>query len=178
MVAFALRADGWYLRSDIIWSKKNPMPESVTDRPTKSHEYIFLLSKSAKYFYDADAVREITGNEASLDEYQSTKRRSDDLKDYGMGVSGGGGLYGIPTTHPLGRNKRSVWTVATAPYSGAHFATYPPELIEPCIKAGTSAKGECPKCGKAWVRAVEKEFTQQSAGRKHISGHEQPGANG
>jgi len=98
-VAFALQADGWYLRSDIIWHKPNPMPESVRDRPTKAHEYLFLLTKSKRYYYDADAI------------------------------------------NPAGRNKRSVWTVATAPYAGAHFAVFPPKLIEPCILAG------CPEGG-------------------------------
>ena len=111
-VAFALQSDGWYLRQDIIWSKPNPMPESVTDRCTKAHEYIFLLAKSAQYYYDAEAVKENIGEES---------RRSKSFRN--------------------GRNKRSVWTVATAPYSGAHFATFPPALITPCILAG------CPQGG-------------------------------
>jgi DNA modification methylase len=96
-VAYALQADGWYLRSDIIWHKPNPMPESVTDRPTKAHEYLFLLSKRPRYFYDADAIRE----------------------------------------EEDGPNRRSVWTMSTRPYAAAHFATFPPELPERCIKAGT-----------------------------------------
>jgi DNA modification methylase len=133
MVAFALRADGWYLRSDIIWNKPNPMPESVTDRPTKSHEYVFLLSKGPRYAYDADAIREradqpegvarLTGQHKVLAEPVGTN---------GDGASTLGANYG-----PTHRNKRSVWTVATAPYSGAHFATFPPKLIEPCILAGS-----------------------------------------
>lgn len=141
-VAFALQADGWYLRQDIIWHKPNPMPESVTDRCTKAHEYIFLLSKSARYYYDNEAVKE----EAS-DHPATANRRlySDDsavgtkaLHGNGWGQSGKGinGAYRTST-----RNRRSVWTVATQPYSGAHFATFPPALIEPCILAG------CPKGG-------------------------------
>ena len=108
MLAFALRADGWYLRQDIIWSKPNPMPESIADRCTKSHEYVFLLSKSLRYYYDADAVKEPPS--------------------------------AAPRTESLpGRNRRSVWTVNTKPFKGAHFATFPPKLIEPCILAGTKA---------------------------------------
>ena len=141
-VAFALVDDGWILRSDIIWHKPNPMPESVTDRPTKAHEYIFLLTKSQRYYYDADAVRERTGNEANPEEYKSTQRRRDDLEGYGMShTSTTPGLYGKKLTHPMGRNRRSVWTVATQPYAGAHFATFPPALIEPCILAGCPVGG-------------------------------------
>lgn len=134
MVAFALRADGWYLRSDIIWHKPNPMPESVTDRPTKSHEYIFLLSKCREYFYDADAVREAI-SQSSIERWGDdpfTKRRPNGLPT--QTVIGGETTCG---TNPLGRNRRSVWTVATQPYSEAHFATFPPALIEPCILAGS-----------------------------------------
>jgi DNA modification methylase len=132
-VAFALQADGWYLRSDIIWAKPNPMPESVTDRPTKAHEYLFLLSKSKSYYYDADAIREplIKGDANS------------GAKNYR--VINGASLRDDSTQgrddHPLGRNRRSVWTVATQPYSGAHFACFPPKLIEPCILAGAPEGG-------------------------------------
>jgi DNA modification methylase len=152
--AFALQADGWWLRSDIIWHKPNPMPESVTDRPTKAHEYIFLMTKSQKYFYDADAIREssldgaddvrrisqqVSSNKSTPDSKRNgiRMRRSDDLKNYGMGVKGQGGLYGPRTTHPNGRNKRDVWTVQSAPCKEAHFATFPPDLIKPCILAGS-----------------------------------------
>jgi DNA modification methylase len=128
MAAFALRADGWYLRSDIIWSKPNPMPESVTDRPTKAHEYIFLLSKSAKYFYDADAIRE-PHQLARARTFIGNGKRVDERK-----AEGSGGCAG---THPFGRNRRSVWTVNTRPFKGAHFATFPEKLIEPCILAGS-----------------------------------------
>jgi DNA modification methylase len=135
-VAFALQADGWYLRSDIIWSKPNPMPESVTDRPTKAHEYVFLLTKSARYYYDADAVRE---PHESLDHHlrYPNSRYAETGKWGDNGKSGGveGGM------NPAGRNLRSVWTIATAPYPGAHFATFPRKLVEPCVKAGCPSDG-------------------------------------
>lgn len=146
-VAFALQADGWYLRSDIIWSKPNPMPESVTDRPTKSHEYLFLLTKSARYYFDADAVREeqVKGSAGST---------------FTNGKTGVNGLGRVSlaerTDNPAGRNIRSVWTIATRPYPGAHFAVFPPELPERCIKAGSSEKGVCPECGAPWERVVER----------------------
>jgi hypothetical protein len=151
MVAFALRADGWWLRSDIIWAKPNPMPESVTDRPTKSHEYIFLLTKSAKYFYDSEAIKEPS---VCPNDLRAPK-----------GSEGAWQMDGRPADNNKGRiregnatrNKRDVWTVTTKPYREAHFATFPPDLIEPCILAGTSEKGECPKCGKAWKRVVDKK---------------------
>jgi DNA modification methylase len=146
-VAFALQADGWYLRSDIIWAKPNPMPESVTDRPTKAHEYLFLLSKSARYYYDADAVRE------------ASEMRPQNRTTNGRLHDEGRPLHRRPPgmTDPAGRNLRSVWTVATQPYPGAHFATFPPKLIEPAIKAGTSERGVCPECGAPWERVVERE---------------------
>lgn len=134
LVAFALRADGWYLRSDIIWHKPNPMPESVTDRPTKAHEYIFLLSKSERYYYDADAVAEpsLFGGE-QLGIVRGQKRRAT-----AMGVvPSGNERPGADATIAQTRNKRSVWTVATQPYDEAHFAVFPPKLIEPCILAGS-----------------------------------------
>lgn len=141
-VAFALQADGWYLRSDIIWAKPNPMPESVTDRPTKSHEYIFLLSKSARYFYDAEAIKEPLA-------YPEETRRpvgskgAWQLDGREQRENGGGSSYeGYPTL----RNKRSVWTVTTQPYSEAHFATFPPDLIKPCIMAGSSVAGKRCDC--------------------------------
>jgi DNA modification methylase len=146
-VALALRADGWWLRQDIIWSKPNPMPESVTDRCTKAHEYIFLLTKSERYYYDAAAIAEklsfephVPGN-IKLDESRNDRDQM-------------GKVWGANGT----RNKRSVWTVATQPYSEAHFATFPPKLIEPCILAGCPAKC-CAKCGAPWVREVERVDT-------------------
>lgn len=136
MVAFALRADGWYLRSDIIWHKPNPMPESVTDRPTKAHEYIFLLSKSERYFYDADAIKErATVGHRGTDFMPTSKK---DKLSNGMGSAATkASLNGRTGEWSDTRNRRSVWTVATRPYSGAHFATFPPDLIEPCILAGS-----------------------------------------
>ena len=168
MVAFALRADGWYLRSDIIWAKPNPMPESVKDRPTKSHEYIFLLTKSPDYFYDYEAILETAVNRPtdSWDKRKSAGAGSGSMDNghnsslaKGKGFSHTLGGYGVPKNlQPDGqqpnsihvkrltgesdenyqmRNKRDVWTVNTKPYKGAHFATFPTELIEPCILAGS-----------------------------------------
>lgn len=143
MVAFALRADGWYLRSDVIWAKPNPMPESITDRPTKAHEYLFLLTKGPRY--DADAIREdaihagetVTLGPKSLSKGQAT----------GMAREPSGNGKADSVVVAAGRNKRSVWTVTTQPFPGAHFATFPPKLIEPCILAGSAPFVlECPEC--------------------------------
>jgi site-specific DNA-methyltransferase (adenine-specific) len=136
-VAFALQADGWYLRQDIIWHKPNPMPESVTDRCTKAHEYIFLMTKSANYHYDVDAIKEMANpDNAKRYEYQFGGHKNELLADTNLGGP------------PIGyreydgkRNKRSVWSVNVKPYKEAHFATFPKELIEPCVLAG------CPKDG-------------------------------
>jgi len=155
MVAFALRADGWYLRSDIIWQKPNCMPESVTDRPTKSHEYLFLLSKSQRYYYDAESIKEdsihagkkVTIGEKSLSRGQQTAQGFD--RHWGTGSKD---FIEVSSS----RNKRTVWTIPTRPYKEAHFATFPEALVEPCILAGTSEKGYCPSCGKPFVRRLEK----------------------
>ncbi len=203
-VALAMQADGWYLRMDNIWSKPNPMPESVTDRPTKSHEYIFLFSKSKKYYYDQDAIREAyaegslpralrgmgadnkwadgapgstahTLSQGRPNMRKSFSRRDDkteesfftrkaDSAEKGMAIGGSGlkGHSGYVDTNgrllvnPMGRNKWSVWTVPTQAYPEAHFATYPEALPEVGIKAGTSERGACPRCGAGWVRVVEK----------------------
>jgi DNA modification methylase len=136
-VAFALQADGWYLRQDIIWAKPNPMPESVRDRCTKAHEYLFLLSKGPRYHFDADAIAEAAQH--PLMTHQSTKQAPGAASAYLGNAPSNLGRCG--TNEEGTRNKRSVWTVATQPYSGAHFATYPPELIEPCILAGCPAGG-------------------------------------
>ena len=137
MLAFALRADGWYLRQDIIWSKPNPMPESVRDRCTKAHEYIFLLSKSERYFYDSEAMKE-----PSVSEKAAGNKRHKYADAYNAGTSEEhrtkAGLVALAGVEWETRNRRSVWTVATRPYKGAHFATFPPALIEPCILAGSS----------------------------------------
>jgi len=148
-VAFALQADGWYLRSDIVWSKPNPMPESVTDRPTKAHEYLFLLTKSARYYYDQEAVREpVTGNTNTPNKEVSGKRPNRNFPGQAQQHHCGGEECGS-------RNKRTVWTIATQPYSECHFAVFPEALVEPCILAGTSEYGCCPECGAPWERVVE-----------------------
>ena len=152
-LALALQADGWWLRSDIIWHKPNPMPESVTDRPTSAHEHVFLLTKSARYFYDADAVRE-PQTEGTIERFANgnaprkpgIKQGGSDRKTASFDASTPDAIL------PNGRNLRNVWTIATAPYSEAHFATFPPALAERCIKAGTSERGCCSQCGKPWVR--------------------------
>ena len=135
MVAFALRADGWYLRQDIIWHKPNPMPESVTDRCTKSHEYIFLLSKSARYFWDSDAMQEIADVGYRSTSFMPTSAK--DIASKSKTSHTSASMNNRTTELKETRNKRSVWTVPTSPYSGAHFATFPPALIEPCILAGS-----------------------------------------
>ena len=129
-LAFALQADGWWLRSDIIWHKPNPMPESVTDRPTKGHEYLFLLAKSKRYYYDADAVRE-----EHVRLWDESNRRGIYAKKGGDRTDTDDGHVVLP--HPAGRNRRTVWTIATQPTPFAHFATFPEKLVEPCILAGS-----------------------------------------
>ena len=190
MVAFALRADGWYLRQDIIWHKPNPMPESVTDRCTKSHEYIFLLSKSARYYYDNEAIKQPLAE-------TSIPRLSQDVEnqngsDRVPGKSNGkmkavvGGVkhknLDLPNAHTLHKtinqngegwdyssgmaNKRSVWTVTTKPYSEAHFATYPPDLIVDCIKAGCPEGGIVldPFMGAGTTAMVARKLNRQYIG--------------
>lgn len=136
MLAFALRADGWYLRQDIIWHKPNPMPESVQDRCTKAHEYIFLMSKSQKYYYDHESIKE-----ESVDFDATKKRYEKNFNAFNGGLETGAISRNNPTAKlefDGNRNKRSVWTVNTKPYAGAHFAVFPQELIEPCIMAGAA----------------------------------------
>lgn len=169
----ALQADGWYLRSDIIWSKPNPMPESVTDRPTKAHEYIFLLTKSARYFYDAEAIKErVTGGahargdgvnpKAMMFPAGNLNNKQDAVGDRRytgfnkrwkdrQNASFSAAVSGLVDY----RNKRTVWTIPTQPFPGAHFATFPQKLIEPCIKAGTSQEGCCAKCGAPFERILD-----------------------
>jgi DNA modification methylase len=170
-LAFALQADGWYLRSDIIWSKPNPMPESVTDRPTKAHEYLFLLTKSARYFYDAEAIKE----------QGSGRIPGNVVPQKGAGIEGfeiRGGLLAAQQLPQNDRNKRSVWTVATAPYPEAHFATYPPDLVKPCVLAGTSSRGCCAKCGAPWERIVESVPSVSKNCPKTIESHYARGGTG
>lgn len=216
-LAFALQEAGWVLRSDIIWSKPNPMPESVTDRPTKSHEYLFLLSKNQDYFYDAESIREKSSsppivpwedrkssgemmrhggsyNAPALNgrrdkqsghgrRYAGFNERWDTRKKFEKHMGGGGnGFQGhsgnkkADGTEYFMRNKRTVWEIATAPYPEAHFATFPMELVKPCILAGTSAKGCCAKCGAPYERKVEKSRTFESGSGR--SGNMPNGKNG
>jgi DNA modification methylase len=135
-VAFALQADGWWLRQDIIWAKPNPMPESVRDRCTKSHEYIFMLTKSARYRYDAEAVSEPSINEGVVVKTNG----NDGMSEFGDGMRTREGFRRGITVGPT-RNRRSVWTVTTKPCAEAHFATFPPEIPELCIKAGRPKGG-------------------------------------
>jgi DNA modification methylase len=141
-VAFALQADGWYLRQDIIWAKPNPMPESVTDRCTKAHEYIFLLSKSERYYYDAAAIAEPASEDSGWSKQRASGVNTWEYNNSGARIAVTGQSIESSTFGKSGtRNKRSVWTVTTQPFSEAHFATFPPALIEPCVMAG------CPKGG-------------------------------
>jgi DNA modification methylase len=160
-VAIALQDDGWYLRSEIIWAKPNPMPESVTDRPTSAHEKVYLLTKRPTYFYDAEAIREENSSPAQH-EHNQRYAKTYDAYDSRAGDTGQPGNVNNVGIHArpgqAGRNKRNVWTIATTPYPGAHFATFPPKLVEPMILAGTSAKGCCPACGSPWVRQTETSY--------------------
>jgi len=175
-LAFALQNDGWWLRQDIIWHKPNPMPESVTDRCTKAHEYIFLLTKSAKYYYDADIIREPQSNNTHARFSKSVENGSAEpppAKENGKELNRPG--YDkwreyAPKTFIGNRNKRSVWTIPTQPMPEAHFATFPKKLIEPCILAGTSEKGCCVECGAPWERVVEKEYSNDNSSTNHIVG--------
>ena len=156
LLAFALRKDGWYLRQDIIWHKPNPMPESVKDRCTKSHEYIFLLSKSKNYYYDNEAIKEPAKDWGTRD------RTNGKYHNKGTGLQPHSGLS---KSYPT-KNKRSVWTVTSKPYKEAHFATYPPDLIEPCIKAG-SRKGDIildPFMGSGTTAMVSKQLDRHFIG--------------
>ncbi len=151
-VAFALQADGWWLRSDIIWHKPNPMPESVTDRPTRAHEYVFLLTKSERYWYDADAIREPL----------ALPDAADGTRIFGGKHKNGANVAHARTTGraydaaPDGRNKRTVWTVPTEPKPFSHFAMFPQALIEPMVLAGCPAQ-VCSACGAPYERVVERE---------------------
>lgn len=182
MVAFALRADGWWLRKDIIWAKPNPMPESATDRPTSSHEHVFLLTKAEKYFFDGEAVREPTvgttpgdldgGPQRNKDGSNANAGRNFRAKGNAKTFRGGGAYtlgqsrenhasvertsHGNVPNANSGRNIRDVWRIATAPFPGAHFATFAPKLAETCIKAGTSEKGCCATCQAPWKRITTK----------------------
>jgi DNA modification methylase len=173
-VVLALQADGWYWRSCIVWAKKSPMPESVTDRPTSSWEPIFLLAKGERYFYDAEAVKEQT-TEASG--WAKQRAKGEDTWKYNDTeeriAATGGNNKGTPGTFGT-RNQRNVWHLGPEPYAEAHFATFPTEIPRRAILAGTSEKGACPKCGAPWARVVErtpmgKELSERTA-TKHAAG--------
>jgi hypothetical protein len=158
MVALALQADGWTLRSDIIWAKGlsfcpaysgSCMPESCRDRPTKGHEYLFLLTKRARYFYDREAVVEQWADKRNGRAGGNVENRK-----YQWREIDGPTITEAPKTS--GRNLRTVWAIPTSGYKEAHFATFPPALVEPCIKAGTSERGVCPSCGTPWERVTER----------------------
>jgi DNA modification methylase len=156
MLAFALRADGWYLRQDIIWHKPNPMPESVRDRCTKAHEYVFLLSKSERYFFDSEAIKEPSTGRPKFDGNKGRAVTDPSRNDHGR--------FNPEISET--RNRRSVWTVATKPYKGAHFATFPSALIEPCILAG-SRPGDIvldPFMGSGTTAAVALQHGRQYLG--------------
>ncbi|KKN13092.1 hypothetical protein LCGC14_1009820 [marine sediment metagenome] len=183
-VAFALQADGWWLRSDIVWSKPNPMPESVRDRPTRSHEYLFLLSKSARYYYDQDAIREPAkdpaddlrriaaqhnGNKSvATAQVKGLRPRSHKGSHFGRGKTAEhqlGRASSMPRQdNPAGRNRRSVWEIATQPYPEAHFATFPEKLVEPCILAGCPEGGTVldPFAGSGTVGLVAERLGRHS----------------
>ena len=207
-LAFALQADGWWLRSpvieevefycpcgcghimeervwryaqdrEIIWKKPNPMPESVTDRPTTAHEHVFLLAKSARYFYDAEAIREQgTSGPSDLRKMdKSLERIGGKHKNLVDPLARASSATNIGRKRAVGsamRNRRSVWTIATEPYSETHFATFPQKLVEPCILAGTSERGCCPECGAPWERAVNRQFRPQGdvSAEQGIRGHD------
>ena len=140
-VALALQADGWWVRSEIVWHKPNPMPESATDRPTGAHEKVYLITKAARYFYDSEAVRVQGGNGWHGSTGRTNPERHGDNKP--------------DCNETSGANLRNVWFIATESFPASHYATFPTELVEPCIKAGTSARGVCATCGAPWVREVE-----------------------
>jgi DNA modification methylase len=169
MLAFALRNDGWYLRADCIWSRPNPMPESVTDRPTKSHSYVFVLTKRARYFWDSDAVRESAGD-SNASRIAAKERNPGVIGERVPNVVDADnphysqlahrGVHGVGTQFTQsapGRNLRSVWEIATEPTPFSHFATFPQRLVERCIRAATSEYGACAACGAPWRRITERE---------------------
>jgi DNA modification methylase len=179
-VAFALRADTWYLRAENIWAKSSGMPESVHDRPTRNHEHVFLLAKRASYFYDAEAIREPHTSRYTLDALAkadgNTERPTGNNFNKALRYAEGtrtplsraerGALV-----NPAGRNRRSVWNINPEPASFAHFATMPTELASVCIRAGTSQRGRCAHCGAPWQRVVER---QPLDSQPHVSDQRKP----
>jgi len=169
-VALALQADGWVLRQDVIWHKPSPMPESVRNRCTKAHEYVFLLAKRRDYFYDAEAIKETVKGELRSTSWEERKAAGASGGDLEQGVSRN---HGNGLSHDLGgaggkSNKRSVWTVSSQGYPGAHFATFPPRLIEPMIKAGTSEYGCCAACRTPWRRVTSEEKLRRERPNEYV----------
>lgn len=157
-VAFAMQADGWYLRQDIIWHKPNPMPESVSDRCTKSHEYLFLLTKSPRYFFDNEAIKtEVT------QDWGTRNRENGKYHKEGTGLPPHSGLENSYTK----ANRRSVWSIPVKPFHGAHFAVMPEAVVEPCVFAGTSEGGCCANCGAQYQRQIETGETPERRTRDH-----------
>ena len=154
-VAFALQDDGWILRSAIVWHKPNPMPESVTDRPTNAYEMVFLLAKQGKYFYDAEAVREATKPYGGEHTGSANGKQAKALSEGRSEVHSGKGMMSPNYERPTSANARNVWTIPTQGRPDAHFATFPDELPRRCILAGTSERGVCADCGAPWVRSTE-----------------------
>lgn len=156
MFADAMREDGWTLRDEVVWFKPNPMPSCTTDRTTCAHEFLFMFSKKARYFYDAEAIKEKAKTAGQ-------KIKMADGWDTGPGGHGAFHRDGREKGKQAGgvqadtRNCRSVWRISTKPYKGSHYATFPPKLVEPCVLAGTSSKGCCPACLAPWVRVVRRE---------------------
>ena len=174
-LAFALQADGWWLRADCIWAKPNPMPSSVLDRPTVAHEYVFLLSRSARYWYDAEAVRteaKVQGKQASVSGWAAGDGPHDAIshnqgerrqrqRGHERPHNGFNERWDLMTgaeSQAMGANLRTVWPVATRGCSGAHFATFPEALAEICVRAGSSERGRCPACGAAWRRLLDLSY--------------------
>lgn len=151
-VALALQADGWWLRDDVIWHKPSPMPGSQRDRTTKSHEYVFMLTKSARYYYDDVAIKEDASGKSPGNKKPTKGGREWESGNAKHRTSAN--LHKIEAVEK--KTRRSVWTIASVPYKAAHFATYPPRLVEPCILAGTSERGCCPLCGAPWQRMIER----------------------
>ncbi len=171
-VAFALQADGWVLRSAITWCKGSPMPESCTDRPTSATEMLFLLAKQSTYYYDQEATR--------VPSAAATLQRDKNSRIIKYGISKG--QYACPNDHesisnPAGRSLWNYWIINSEPYVGSHFATFPRKLVEPCVKAGSSERGCCPRCGAGWVRRVE-DNTGGSIGKGSWIDHANDSTNG
>lgn len=175
-VALALQADGWYLRADIIWHKRTPMPSSVRDRPTTAHEYLFLFAKSSRYFYDSVAVQErAVSGPGTKAGYAGYSERAE-----AMGrIASGNEKPGMVVMNAATRNRRSVWTLSNYNYKEAHFATYPPLLVKPCILAGTSERGCCPDCGAPMIRLTKRivAHTRKAEGGKQADYTKDTGAN-